>query len=153
MGRKKMQMEEKSQALTLLEKGDSVIAVARDIGVSREAIYQLNRLAVLLPHGMIPKRKSGSGAPKKTSPRTDKLLKREVTSYPSITAVKLKSKHSELLHNVSASTIRHRLQKDLKLPCRRAAKKPMLTAAMKKKRLNFCKKSMLDSCRVEKGDV
>ena len=39
MGQKKLQMAEKSRALTLLEKGDSVIAVARDIEVSREAIY------------------------------------------------------------------------------------------------------------------
>ena len=140
MGRKKLQMEEKARALTLLEKGDFVIAVARDIGVSREAIYQSKRAAALLPTGMVPKRKCGSGAPKKTSPRTDKLLKREVTSYPSITAVELKNKHPELLHNVSTRTIRHRLQKDLGLPCRRAAKKPMLTAAMKKKRFNFCKK-------------
>ena len=62
MGRKKMQMEEKSRALTLLEKGDSVIAVARDIGVSKEAIYQLKRLAALLPHGMVPKRKSVQSA-------------------------------------------------------------------------------------------
>ena len=40
-----MQMAEKSRALTLLEKGDSVIAVARDIGVSTQAIYQLKRSA------------------------------------------------------------------------------------------------------------
>ena len=32
-------MEEKSRALTLLENGDSVIALAKDIGVSKEAIY------------------------------------------------------------------------------------------------------------------
>ena len=31
MGQKKLQMEEKSRALTLLEKGESVIAVARDV--------------------------------------------------------------------------------------------------------------------------
>ncbi|XP_076811815.1 uncharacterized protein LOC143458825 [Clavelina lepadiformis] len=140
MGRKKMQMAEKSRALTLLEKGDSVIAVARDIGVSREAIYQLKRSTSSFPPGMVPKRKSGSGAPKKTTPRTDKLLKREVTSYPSITSFELKNKHPELLNCVSTRKIRHRLQKDLGLPCRRAAKKPMLTAAMKKKRLIFCKR-------------
>ena len=93
---------------------------------------ELKRSAADLPTGMVPKRKSGSGAPKKISPRTDNLLKREVTSNPSITAVGLKSKHPELLHNVSTRTIRHRLQKDLGLPCRRAAKKPMLTAAMRK---------------------
>ena len=37
MGQKKLQREEKSRVLTLLEKGESVIAVARDIEVSREA--------------------------------------------------------------------------------------------------------------------
>ena len=140
MGRKKLQMNEKSRALTLLEKGDSVIAVAKDIGVSREAIYQLKRSATALPTGTVPGRKSGSGAPKKTTPRTDKLLKRQVMSNPSITAVELKNKYSELLQNVATRTIRHRLQKDLGLPSRRAAKKPMLTRTMKKKRLNFCKK-------------
>ena len=35
-------MEEKSCASTLLEKGDSVITLAKDIGVSKEAIYQAN---------------------------------------------------------------------------------------------------------------
>ena len=48
MGRKKLQMEEKSRALTLLEKGESVIAVARHIGVSREVIYQLKKSAASL---------------------------------------------------------------------------------------------------------
>ena len=75
MGQKKMQMAEKSRALTLLEK-DSVLAVAKDVGVSREAIYQLKRSAALLLPRMVPKRKLCSGAPKKTSTRMDKLLKR-----------------------------------------------------------------------------
>ena len=34
-----MQIEEKVCVLTLLQKGDSVISVARDIGVSREAFF------------------------------------------------------------------------------------------------------------------
>ena len=48
MSREKLQMEEKSCALTLFEKGESVIAVAGDIGVSRKAIYQLKRSAAPL---------------------------------------------------------------------------------------------------------
>ena len=36
-------MEEKALALTLLEKGESVIAVAEDVGVARKANYQLKR--------------------------------------------------------------------------------------------------------------
>lgn len=140
MGRKKLTMEEKSRALTLLEKGNSVFDVSRDLAVSRKTIYRLKRSAMSLPPGMVPQRKSGSGAPKKTSSRTDKVLKREVMSNHSITAIELKSKYPELLQNVATRTIRHRLQKDLGLPSRRAAKKPLLTAAMKKKRLDFCKK-------------
>lgn len=135
MSRKKLTMEEKSRALTLLEKGNSVFDVARDLVVSKKTIYQLKRSAILLPPGMVPQRKSGSGAPKKTSSRADKLLKREVMSNKSITAIELKSKYPELLHNVATRTIRHRLQKDLGLPSCRAAKKPLLTAAMEKKDL------------------
>ena len=141
-----MQMAEKCRVLTLLQKGDSVIAVVRDTGVSRKAFFQLKRSAMLLPSGVIPKRKSCSGAPEETSPGTDKLLKHEVSSYPSITTVDIKkNKHHELLHNVSTKTIRHRLQNDFRLPDRCATKTSMLghmlvTAAMKKKRLNFCQK-------------
>ena len=57
MGRKNLQTEEKSRALTLLEKGESVIAVARDIEVSRETIYQLKRSAASLSPGMNRKTK------------------------------------------------------------------------------------------------
>ena len=87
-----MQMAEHPRVLTLLQKGDSVIAAARDIGVSREAVFQLKKSAALLPPWMIPKSKLGSGAPKKNSPKTDKLLKREVISHPSVTAVELSYK-------------------------------------------------------------
>ena len=90
MGQKKMQMAEHPRVLTLLQKENTVIAVAKDIGVSREVIFQLKRSAALSPPGMIPKKKSGSAAPKKTSPKTDRLLKREVTSHPSIALVELK---------------------------------------------------------------
>ena len=101
-------MAEHPRVWTLLQMGDSVTAVAKDIEVSKKAIFQLKRSAALLPLGTIQKRKSGSGAPK-TSPRTDKLLKREVASYPSITAVELKNNYHELLQDVSTWTIYHRL--------------------------------------------
>ena len=65
MGQKKMQIAKHPRVLTLSQKGNSVITVARDTGVSREAIFQFKRSAGLLPPGMIPKRKSGSGTPRK----------------------------------------------------------------------------------------
>ena len=44
MGQKKMQMAEHSRVLTLLQKGNSVISVARDIGVSKETIFLIKKV-------------------------------------------------------------------------------------------------------------
>ena len=88
-------LKRKSTTLSLLKKRGSVIAEAIGIRFSREAIYKLQRFAVPLQTGIIPKRKSSFGAPKKTSSKTDKLSKHEVTSYPSIAAVELKNKYPE----------------------------------------------------------
>ncbi|KAG7177392.1 putative Transposase-containing protein 19 [Homarus americanus] len=140
MGHNKRTLHEKARALTQLELGMSVIRVAADLKVSRQAIYNLNHVAAPLPSGAIPKRKVRSGAVRKTSIRTDNILKREVMSDPAVTASTLKKKHPDLLKHVAIRTIQHRLQKDLSLPTRRAAMKPLLTEAMKKKRINFCKK-------------
>ena len=74
-----------------------MIAVAKDLGVSRKAIYQLMRSAASLPTRMVPPRKSGSDAPKKTTPMIDCLLKFELLSNPAIAVVELKTKHPELL--------------------------------------------------------
>ena len=133
-------MVEKTRALTLLGQGVSVIRVAASLNVNRITIYKLKKAAATLPEGGVPPRKQGSGGKRKTSPRTDKVLKREVMQNPSMTASELKKKHPDLLGNVAIRTIQHRLQKDLGLPCRRAAKKPLLTDAMKKKRITFAKK-------------
>lgn len=140
MGRLKLTIGEKTRALTLLEQGMSVIRVAEVLKVTRTSVYNLKKAAAAVPPGTTPPRKEGSGAPRKTSQRTDSLLKREMKADPFLNAVGLKKKHPELLAAVSVRTIQHRLQKDLKMPIRRCAKKPLLTAAMKKKRIDFCKK-------------
>ncbi|KAG7175342.1 Transposable element Tcb2 transposase-like 1 [Homarus americanus] len=118
----------------------SVIRVAADLKVSRQAIYNLKHAAAPLPPGAIPKRKVGSGTVRTTSIRTENILKCEVMSGPAVTASTLKKKHPDLLKHVAIRTVQHHLQKDLGLPTRRAAKKPLLTEVMKKKRINFCKK-------------
>ena len=135
-----LSLEQKSRALTLLEQGVSVIRVAADLGVTRMTVYRLKKAGDALPSGTTPPRKKGSGRPRKTSPRTDFILKKEVKADPGITALEIKEKHPKLLQDVAVRTVQHRLQKDLKLPSRRAAKKPLLTDKMRKKRLQFCKK-------------
>ena len=142
MGRKKLSTEEKCRALTMIQCGFSITRVAADLHVSRQALHKLKRTAARLPSCRTPPRKVGTGRKKKTTARTDALMRRDVMIDPSITAAALKKKHIQLLQNVSVRTIQHRLQKDLKMPCRRAAKKPLLTKAMMKKRVSFCKKYM-----------
>ena len=139
MGRKKLTMEEKARALALIEQGMPVKHVAAELNVSRVSLFKLKKSAASLPTGTLPPRKLGCGRKRKTSERTDKMLVREVKQNPSITAAELKKKHPDLLQDVAVRTLQHRLQKDLGLPCRCAAKKPLLTDTMRKKRLQFAK--------------
>ncbi|KAG0718856.1 Inhibitor of growth protein 5 [Chionoecetes opilio] len=53
---------------------------------------------------------------------------------------RLKKSNPTLLKDASIRCIQHRLQRDLQLPCRRAARKPLLMDRMKKARLDFAKK-------------
>ncbi|KAK8743380.1 hypothetical protein OTU49_001411 [Cherax quadricarinatus] len=78
MRRPKLLIVEKTRALTLLKQGMSVISVATDLKVTRMAIYNFKKAAASLPPGTIPPRKVKSGALKKTSLRTDMILKRSV---------------------------------------------------------------------------
>ncbi|KAK4329007.1 hypothetical protein Pmani_000608 [Petrolisthes manimaculis] len=97
MGRNKLTNEEKTRALTLLKEGASVICVAAEVNVKRTAIYNLKKAAAPLPPGTVPPRKPGSGAPRKTSPRTDNIMRREVLNDPAITASELKKKTSSFV--------------------------------------------------------
>jgi hypothetical protein len=68
------------------------------------------------------------------------LLKRVVTENPRLTTKDLKTSYPNLLGNVAIRTIQNRLYKDLCLPSRVAAKKPLLTPKMIKKRLDFARR-------------
>ena len=102
---------------------------------------------------MVPQRKSGSGAPKTTSPRTDKLLKREVTSYPSITAVELKKKHPKLLHSLNQDNSSSTPEESWSTtsPCSQEAHAHCSNEEEKAQLLPEI--SISDSCRMEKSHV
>ena len=85
MGRKKLTDIKKAQALTKIGLGVSVIKTAAELKVSRQAVYTLLKSAKGLPGGTVPKRKVGSGRKRKTSAKTDNILRREVLVCPSIT--------------------------------------------------------------------
>ncbi len=86
----------------------------------------------------IPPRKPVSGRPRKISQETMKLMKKRIQERPSITAAMLK-RGIPALANVSKRTIQDCCLKDLKLPSRVKAQKPLITERMKEQRLAFAR--------------
>ena len=112
--------------------------LGRNAAAVRKIIAKLRELPVGSPPLAVIKK---SGRPSKTSPRKLKRLQQYVNSNPFKTA---KEVRREVVgwSGVSVRTIQRTLQKKLGLPSRRAAAKPLLTPAMVKKRLSFCKKHL-----------
>jgi hypothetical protein len=70
--------------------------------------------------------------------KTIQILRRK--KYPSMTTGQLRATVPEAVA-LSDRSAQRTLHKDLKIPSRKAALKPLLTDKMKRKRLDFCKKS------------
>ncbi|KAK4326954.1 hypothetical protein Pmani_002557 [Petrolisthes manimaculis] len=136
MGHTKLTMEEKGKVMVLAGVGLSNREIGRRLRRSETAIRWVKQAAATLGTGATPQRKKGTGRKRKT----DKMLERQVKKDPFVTAKELKEMYPDLLGEVSVRTVQIRLQKDLKLPCRRAAQKPLLTKKMKKQRVDFCKR-------------
>ena len=132
--------EEKGRVLALGEENITQKEISRRTGRSVYAIKDLFRRTRHLPGGTVPPHKNIPGRLRKTSATADRLLKRKVTIKLSITSSELKKEPSIPLQNVFERTIRPRLKKEIDLPSRRSALKPMLPQKMKNKRLAFCKK-------------
>ncbi len=79
---------------------------------------------------------SRSGRPSETSTTQDRRLQSYIEQNPFKSAPQLKNKIAEWA-DVSVRTNQDCLQKKLGLPSHRAAKKPLLTSAVRKKRLAF----------------
>jgi len=140
MGPKNLTDQEKARILAFHEENVPVKEICRRTGKGKTAVYSLISRAKNLPPNEVPPRQSVPGRPRKTSPTTDKLIKRAVLKNPKITARQLKLAYPSILGNVAERTIQHRCQRDLKLHLRSATSKPVLTRKMRVARLNFAKK-------------
>ena len=78
-----------------------------------------------------------NGRPRKTTPRTDILIKRKVMNSPTCSARKIRADLNETGISVSRQTIIRRLVEEFGLKSRKPVRKPRLTLKMKKKRLQF----------------
>ena len=131
MGRKKdLSIEEKAKATSWREVGMKTSEIAARLGRHPSAIRKLLALkrdqAAMASPPPLPSRTG----PK---PKISTIMKTRLNSYvmknPFKTARELKNEVGGWSH-ISVRRIQEVLQKDLNLPARKAAKKPLLTAQM-----------------------
>jgi transposase len=135
----RMKKEEIAVIIALNKQGKSAREIGKELNRHHSTVSRWLTRWLQKQDNEIPVHLKASGRPRKTTRNTDKVLKRIVQTIPSISARQLKFENPDLFLDVSIRTIQHRLQKELNLPARRAAKKPMLSAAMRKKRLAFAR--------------
>ena len=134
--------EERARILALREGGMLIKDIVTATGRSKSCIMTLLRLARHLEPGQLPPIKRRPGRRPVVSMRTWKLVKLDLLRNPFMTAFEAKENHPILLQGVSVRTIARHMRMTLRMPCRRAARKPLITNKMRAKRLKFCKKYM-----------
>jgi transposase len=140
MGRKKLTLTEKTKVMMLWREKNKTRVIVERLGLTMRTVQKIIKRFRDVPEDVELVRKAGSGRPKKTGEQVAKALRRSVTKNPTITAKELKQELPELLSGLSVRTIQRRLLVDLRMPSRKAAKKPLITDKIKKKRLAFAKK-------------
>ena len=84
---------------------------------------------------MVPPHKKIPGRLSKLSRTTMHLLKMNLNKNPLLSAFELQHVYPDLLSGVCVRTIQFRVHRDLKMPIRKAAAKPLVTERMRKQRL------------------
>ena len=138
--RSQLSIEEKTRILCWRAAGVTAKEMGERLG--RNAMTIRRHIAAMkdLPSSATPPPAAArSGRPRVTSVPQDLRMKSYVQKNPFKTAKQLR-KEVPGWGNVSVRTIQDRLKRELGLPARRAAKKPLLTEAMKRKRLAFARK-------------
>ena len=118
-----MTMAERGLAMGLLRSGKSVIKVARELVVSRQAVnnMRINVYFMGLEQGV--KDKKGRGRKRKSTDAQVALLLELINSHPFKTAGATRELRMDELGNLSIRRVQEILKKE-GWSCRRAAKKP-----------------------------
>lgn len=120
--------------------GLSIKAIVEDTGVSERSVRRWLKLCSKTNFAAIPSPKKPPGKPRKVSGKTLRVIRRQLHKAPGLSSREVKERNQQLLENVSVRTVSRYIKKTLKIPSRRAAKKPRLTDSHKKARIAFAKK-------------
>jgi hypothetical protein len=129
-----LSIEENTKALAWRVDRVSTKVIGQKLGRSQHSIQSGPSLKVNIPF-----RKPRTGDKNMISQRDLKFLNTIVTKNPTFTAEDIKRKYPTVFGNLTGRYIQKHIMDDLKMPSRRAAKKPLLTKRMKARRLQFTK--------------
>ena len=134
-----MQLQEgdKVRALTLRECGWSQERVAADLGVHKRTIQRLEAKAKKMKKGEIPQRKVGSGLKRTFGKKQISAIHEAIDENPRLTASQVKLQLPKVLAGVAPWTIRRIICEELDIPSRVPPKKPFVTEALIKGRLEW----------------
>ncbi|KAG7163142.1 Ubiquinone biosynthesis protein COQ9-like [Homarus americanus] len=128
-------------AVIALYKANHVLReISAQTGVALRVVQNLVKRFCDLGEDELPAPLPKSGRPKLLSPRTLKVISRQVRSNPSLTAHEVKERNPRLLSHVSLRCVQQALHDDLGFKSFRARRKPLLTKRQKENRVKFCKK-------------
>jgi transposase len=130
MGCRKLTLTEKTKKMIVFREKNKTKAISEYLGINIRTVQKTIERFGDVPEDVELVRKAGSGRPKKTGEQVAKALRRSVTKNPAITAKELKQELPELLSGLSVRTIQCLLLVGLKMPRRKAAKKPLITDKM-----------------------
>ena len=128
---------QRAQIVTLYKEGYSERNIAAKMGCSKTAVH--SAIKKFETEGVFSDFKK-TGRPRKTSKRDDNLMKLIVKRSPTSSCKKIQANLLRKGCKVSLSTVSRRLSKEFDLKSYKPAKKPKLTSAMKKKRLDFARR-------------
>ena len=136
--RKHMNDIEKAKAIAWYQEKVNQDVIAKRLKVGKRSIGRLIQKHKQEPENVIPRRKKGSGRPRKITECDIKKIKKAIENNPMMTSKELNTKLK--LKDISTRSIRRILLEELNLKSHVAAKKPLLTKSMKQKRIRFARK-------------
>ena len=137
MPRKHMNDIERAKAIAWSQEKVTQADIAMRLNVGERSIGRLIARHKEDTGEPIPRRKKGSGRPKKITESEIKKIKKLIENNPMLTSKEIKTK---LKLEISLRSIRRILLETLQLKSYVAAKKPLLTKSMKQKRVKFAEK-------------
>ena len=140
MSRRVTTKEDVAAVIALYKADHDTKFISEQTGVGVRVVQNLIKRFREEGEDALPAPKPKTGRPKLVSPRTLKVISRQVKAEPFLTARQVKEKNPGLLSHCSLRCVQQALHDDLGFKSYRARKKPALTQKQMENRVKFCKK-------------